>query len=221
MVEVILDKAGQKGTGRWTSEIALEMGVPLPTIHAAVEARGLSSLKEERKLAATTLRGPQVGEVQDPGLIDALHDALYAAKICSYAQGIDLLLAASGAHGWQLNLSEIARIWKGGCIIRAQFLNRIQQAYQQNPGLPNLLLDGELGGFLHHAQGNWRRIVGLAAEHGIPILAMGASLSYFDSYRRARLPQNLTQAQRDFFGAHTYERVDRPAGEFFHTQWPE
>ncbi len=225
MVEVILDKAGQKGTGRWTSEIALEMGVPLPTIHAAVEARGLSSLKEERKLASGTLRGPQLGEVQDPGLIDALHDALhdalYAAKICSYAQGMDLLLTASVEHGWELNLSEIARIWKGGCIIRARFLNRIQQAYHKNPSLPNLLLDEELGGFLQHAQGNWRRIVGLAAEHGIPILAMGASLSYFDSYRRARLPQNLTQAQRDFFGAHTYERVDRPAGEFFHTQWPE
>jgi 6-phosphogluconate dehydrogenase len=219
MVEVILDRAGQKGTGRWTSEIGLEMGVPLPTIHAAVEARGLSSIKEERVAAEEVLRGPRPDALHDPTLIDALHDALYCAKVCSYAQGMDLLLAASRSHDWNLNLSEIARIWKGGCIIRARFLKRIQQAYQRNPSLPNLLLDEELGGFIQHAQRNWRKIVSLAIEHGIPVLALGASLSYFDSYRRGQLPQNLTQAQRDYFGAHTYERVDRPAGQFFHTDW--
>ena len=219
MVEVILDRAGQKGTGRWTSEIGLEMGVPLPTIHAAVEARGLSSIKEERVAAEEVLRGPQLGALHDPTLIDALHDALYSAKVCSYAQGMDLLLSASRSRDWNLNLSEIARIWKGGCIIRARFLKRIQQAYQRNPSLPNLLLDEELGGFIQHAQRNWRKIVSLAIEHGIPVLALGASLSYFDSYRRGQLPQNLTQAQRDYFGAHTYERVDRPAGQFFHTDW--
>ncbi len=219
MVDVILDKAGQKGTGRWTSEMALQYGVPLPTIHAAVEARGLSSRKEERVAAANVLPRRQSRIPQTPELVQAVHDALYAAKICSYAQGMDLLRQASMEEGWDLNLSKISRIWKGGCIIRARFLDRIKEAYGRNPDLPNLLLDEELGGFLLQNQQAWRQVVGLGAEHGIPMLSMGGSLSYFDSYRRAQLPQNLTQAQRDFFGAHTYERVDQPAGKFFHTQW--
>jgi 6-phosphogluconate dehydrogenase len=219
IVEVVLDRAGQKGTGRWTSEIALRYGVPLPTIHAAVEARGLSARKEQRTVASRKLAGPRPAELADPSLVDAVRDALYCSKICSYAQGLDLLSAADREKDFGLDLGEIARIWKGGCIIRARFLSRIQAAYSRQRALPNLLLDEELGGFLVQNQAHWRRIVALAAEHGVPTLAMGASLGYFDSFRRARLPQNLTQAQRDFFGAHTFERTDRPAGEFFHHDW--
>ncbi len=219
LVDVILDRAGQKGTGRWTAEIALGLGVPLPTIHAAVDARGMSSRKHERIQAAQILSGPPPLQKADPSLVSDLHDALYAAKICSYAQGFDLLRTADRECGWNLDLGEIARIWKGGCIIRARFLDRIREAWEKNPELPSLLLDEEFGGFLVGAQAAWRRVVARAAATGVPILAMGASLSYFDSYRRERLPQNLTQAQRDFFGAHTYERVDRPEGEFFHTEW--
>ena len=218
MVDVIMDRAGQKGTGRWTAELALAHGVPLPTIHAAVEARGLSSRKEEREIASGKLSGPTHAEDQTVGL-GAVHDALYASKICSYAQGMDLLQQVSQEKNWNLDLSAIARIWKGGCIIRARFLDRIKDAFQKNPNLENLLLDDELGGFLVEHQGSWRKVVARACELGVPVLAMGASLSYFDSYRRARLPQNLTQAQRDYFGAHTFERVDRPAGEFFHHDW--
>jgi 6-phosphogluconate dehydrogenase len=222
IVDVIVDRAGQKGTGRWTSEIALELGVPLPTIHAAVEARSLSSARDlrltmSRVLPGPTPKAPSAGD-RAP-LIAALRDALYASKICSYAQGMDLLRAGSDAHDWGLELGELARIWKGGCIIRARFLDRIKDAYRKNPELQHLLLDQELGGFLVSAQSAWRRVLGLAAEHGVAALAMSASLAYFDSVRRARLPQNLTQAQRDFFGAHTFERVDAPAGQMFHHQW--
>ncbi len=219
MVDVILDRAGQKGTGRWTSEMGLRYGIPLPTIHAAVEARGLSSRKDERVKAAAQLRGPGVAGSTDPDLVDKLGDALYASKICCYAQGMDLLAAADRDKGWGINLAEIARIWKGGCIIRAKMLDRIQQAYAKDPQLQNLLLDQELGGFLVDRQQSWREVVAMACQRGVPTLAMGASLAYFDSYRRARLPQNLTQAQRDYFGAHTYERVDAPRNEFFHTDW--
>ena len=219
LVEMILDKAGQKGTGKWTSELALRHGVPLPTIHAAVEARGLSSRKEQRVAASKVLRGPTPHKAQAQGLLDAVRDALYCSKICSYAQGLDLLATADQEKHWGLDLGEIARIWKGGCIIRARFLTRIQAAFRKQRQLPNLLLDEELGGFLQEHQDSWRKVVALAAEHGVPVLAMGSSLSYFDSLRRARLPQNLTQAQRDLFGAHTFERVDRPAGEFFHHEW--
>ena len=221
MVDVIVDRAGQKGTGRWTSEIALELGVPLPTIHAAVEARCLSSQKEQRVAAARVLHGPKPALVRDDRLVAALRDALYASKVCSYAQGLDLLRTASEAKHWDLQLGEIARIWKGGCIIRARFLDRIKEAYRRQKNLPNLLLDEQLGGFLNEAQSAWRKVVALGAEHGVPMLAFGASLAYFDSYRRARLPQNLTQAQRDFFGAHTFERVDRPAGQMFHHDWSQ
>ena len=219
LVEQILDRAGQKGTGRWTAEIALAHGVPLPTIHAAVDARGLSSRKDERRRASAVLSGPGAAAVNDRALIDDIHDALYASKICSYAQGMDLLRTASEAHGWDLDLAEIARIWKGGCIIRAKFLDRIQGAFRDQPSLENLLVDAQLGGWISEHQMGWRRVLGLAATHGVPVLAHSASLSYFDSYRRERLPQNLTQAQRDFFGAHTYERIDQPRGEFFHTDW--
>jgi 6-phosphogluconate dehydrogenase len=219
MLEVILDKAGQKGTGRWTSEIALRAGVPVPTIHAAVEARALSARKDQRLAASQRLQGPPVRLVHAASLVDAVRDALYCSKICSYAQGLDLLATVDREQEWGIDLAEIARIWKGGCIIRAQLLKRIQAAFRHQHGLSNLLLDAELGGFLVENQASWRRIVGLAAEHGVPTLAMGSSLAYFDSYRRARLPQNLTQAQRDFFGAHTFERTDRKAGEFFHHEW--
>ncbi len=219
MVDVILDKAGQKGTGRWTAEIALALGVPLPTIHAAVDARGLSSQKQRRVRAAEVLQGPKVTPIPDRRIVNDVHDALYASKICSYAQGIDMMQTASAEKDWNLDIAEIARIWKAGCIIRARFLARIQKAYGANQTLDNLLLDPELGGWIGEHQLPWRQVVGLAAEQGIPVLAMAASLSYFDSYRRARLPQNLTQAQRDYFGAHTYERVDRPEGEHFHSDW--
>jgi 6-phosphogluconate dehydrogenase len=220
MVDVIVDRAGQKGTGRWTSEMALRYGVPAPTMQAAVEARYLSARKEERVAASERLRGPAPARHFSPALLEAIRDALYCSKICSYAQGLDLLAAADREQGWGLDYSEIARIWKGGCIIRARFLGQIQAAFAAQRQLPNLLLDPELGGFLQRHQGAWRKVVMLAAEHGVPVLAMGGSLAYFDSYRRARLPQNLTQAQRDLFGAHTFERVDRSKGEMFHHEWP-
>ena len=218
LVEVILDKAGQKGTGRWTSEIALRYGTPVPTMQAAVEARYLSAMKAQRLHASEHLAGPS-NDAPVEGMIEAIRDALYCSKICSYAQGLDLLATADSDKQWGLDLGEIARIWKGGCIIRARFLKSIQAAYGKQKGLPNLLLDSELGGFIQEHQGAWRKVVALAAERGIPTLAMGASLSYFDSYRRASLPQNLTQAQRDLFGAHTFERTDKPEGEFFHHEW--
>ena len=221
MVDVIVDRAGQKGTGKWTSEMALRYGVPAPTMHAAVEARCLSAQKERREAASKVLRGPGAAAGKAPAeLVDAIRDALYCSKICSYAQGLELIATADAEKGWDIDLGEVARIWKGGCIIRARFLGRIQAAFGKQR-LANLLLDPELGGFLQQHQTAWRRVVALAAEHGVPTLAMGASLSYFDSYRRAVLPQNLTQAQRDLFGAHTFERIDRPAGEFFHHEWPE
>ena len=219
LVEKIVDKAGQKGTGQWTAEIALRHGVPVPTMRAAVEARGLSSMRDLRIEASKTLRGPSAAGPADASLVDALRDALYCSKICSYAQGLDLIATVDREKGWGIDLSEVARIWKGGCIIRARFLQRIQQAYGKGKKLANLLLDQELGGFLVERQSAWRRVVALGAERGIPMLAMAGSLSYFDSFRRARLPQNLTQAQRDFFGSHTFERTDGKPGEFVHHEW--
>jgi 6-phosphogluconate dehydrogenase len=220
LVDMILDKAGQKGTGKWTSQIALDLGVAIPTINAAVEARILSALKSEREVASKTLGGSQSrfdGKKED--LIDAVHDALYASKICSYAQGTAMMKLASEEYGWNLNLSEISRIWKGGCIIRARFLDLIKEAYLQQPDLPNLLLHPEFSAWILKTQDSWRTVIQTANRLGIPCLALSASLNYFDSYRRERLPQNLTQAQRDFFGAHTYERVDREG--IFHTEWGE
>ncbi len=218
LVEVILDKAGQKGTGRWTSEIALRYGTPVPTMQAAVEARYLSAMKTQRVHASEHLSGPPA-QAPATDMIDAVRDALYCSKICSYAQGLDLLATADADKKWGLDLGDVARIWKGGCIIRARFLESIQAAYGNSKSLPNLLLDANLSAFIQKHQGAWRKVVALAAERGIPTLAMAASLSYFDSYRRASLPQNLTQAQRDLFGAHTFERTDKPNGEFFHNEW--
>lgn len=219
LVDVIVDAAGQKGTGRWTVETALEMGVPIPTITAAVNARILSSMKAERLAAAQVLPGPVArfsGNTEE--FIGKIRDALYCSKICSYAQGMALIAKGSQElFDHQLNLGEIARIWKGGCIIRAGFLNKIKQAYSENAQLANLLLAPEFRQTILDKQAAWREVLVEATRAGIAVPAFGASLEYFDSYRRDRLPQNLTQAQRDFFGAHTYERLDKPGT--FHTEW--
>lgn len=220
LIDYILDSAGQKGTGRWTVINSLELGVPIPTIYAAVNARVMSAYKEERVAASKELKGivglfkGDVGEY-----INKIRDALYCSKICSYAQGMALIAKASVAFEYNINLPEIARIWKGGCIIRARFLDKIKRAFTDNPNLANLLLAPEFKESILQRQQAWREVVALAHNLGIPIPAFSASLDYFDSYRRERLPQNLTQAQRDYFGAHTYERIDKPRGEFFHTQW--
>jgi len=218
LVDVILDAAGQKGTGRWTVQSAMELGVCIPTITAAVNARIMSSYKKERVVASEILTGPTgkyEGDAQS--FINIVRDALYCSKICSYAQGMALLGTASTAYHYNLNLSEMARIWKGGCIIRAGFLGKIQHAFIENPGLPNLLLAPEFKQTILDRQTAWREALAAAAKLGIPVPAFSSSLDYFDSYRRDRLPQNLTQAQRDYFGAHTYERVDKSG--FFHTEW--
>jgi 6-phosphogluconate dehydrogenase len=221
LVDLILDKAGQKGTGKWMSQIAFDLGVAIPTVNAAVEARCLSALKAERVEYSQVLSGPKPARYAgDPkALIDAVRDALYASKICSYAQGLTMMKLASDEYRWNLHLGEIARIWKGGCIIRAQFLDLIKVAYRKNPGLGNLLLDDHFQAWVTEAQPRWRHVIQTAQSMGIPVLAMGASLAYYDSIRARRLPQNLTQAQRDYFGAHTYERVDRPGQGPFHTDW--
>lgn len=218
LVEVILDAAGQKGTGRWTVNNALELGVAIPTITAAVNARILSSIKAERVQAAKLLPGPQVTfEGDRTAFIQQVRDALYCSKICSYAQGMALLSAASKAYGFELNLADCARIWKGGCIIRAGFLDKIRAAFSADANLANLLLAPEFSDTILSRQGAWRSVIMEAARSGIAVPAFSASLDYFDSYRRDRLPQNLTQAQRDYFGAHTYERTDKPGT--FHTEW--
>ncbi len=222
IVDVILDKAGQKGTGQWTLINAAENAVVVSTINAAVEARVLSSMKAARVAASSQLQGPS-GGVKAPHaeLIAKVHDALYASKIVSYAQGFDLMRAMSEKKSWQLDFAGIASIWRGGCIIRARFLSHITEAYRSEPQLPNLMLAPFFREVLNRSQAAWREVVALAVTHGIAVPAMGASLSYYDAYRSARLPANLLQAQRDFFGAHTYERTDKPAGQAFHTDWPE
>ncbi|MEO1591234.1 MAG: NADP-dependent phosphogluconate dehydrogenase [Cyanobacteria bacterium J06632_22] len=220
LVELILDKAGQKGTGRWTVINALEQAVAIPTITAAVNARIVSGLKDERVLASKEISGPTAQFNGETRLwINKIRDALYCSKICSYAQGMALLRKASDSFGYNLNLGECARIWKGGCIIRARFLNKIKHAYDENPQLANLLLAPEFKQTILDRQNAWREVISLAAQQGIPVPAFSASLDYFDSYRRARLPQNLTQAQRDYFGAHTFERVDKEG--VFHADWTE
>ena len=218
-LDAILDKTGSKGTGRMTVQEAAGKAVPAPTITAALDGRYLSALKEERVAASKVLKGPEgkLPAVDKAQLIDDVRNALYAAKICSYAQGMNLLRAASETYDWGLELGAIARIWKGGCIIRAVFLDRIKQAYERNPELANLLVDAEFARELNARQGAWRRVVQLAVGAGVAVPGISASLAYFDSYRRERLPANLVQAQRDLFGAHTYERVDRPG--IFHTDW--
>ncbi|MBT9317555.1 decarboxylating NADP(+)-dependent phosphogluconate dehydrogenase [Leptothoe spongobia] len=218
LVEKILDAAGQKGTGRWTVMNALEMGVGIPTITAAVNARIMSSIKDERVAASTQISGPDGKITENTTLwINKIRDALYCSKICSYAQGMALLRKASETYGYDLDLGECARIWKGGCIIRARFLNKIKHAFSENPALPNLLLAPEFKQTILDRQSAWRDVVAMAAQYGVPVPAFSASLDYFDSYRRAQLPQNLTQAQRDYFGAHTYKRVDQDGT--FHTEW--
>ncbi len=220
LVDLILDSAGQKGTGRWTVMSALELGVPVPTMYAAVNARIMSSYKEERVAASQQITA-QVGTFggDKATFVNQVRDALYCSKMCSYAQGMALLRKASAEYNYGLDLGESARIWKGGCIIRAGFLDKIKAAFADNPDLPNLLLAPEFKQSILDRQAAWRTVLVTANDLGIPIPAFSASLDYFDSYRRDRLPQNLTQAQRDYFGAHTYERTDKPRGEFFHTQW--
>ncbi len=219
LVDVILDKAGQKGTGKWTLQSAIEQAVVVSTINAAVEARVLSSMKDQRVRASKILPKPQSFryEGDKAKLIDAVRDALYASKIISYAQGFTLFAAAAKQYGWDLHFGDIATIWRGGCIIRAKFLNRIKEAFDRNPQLENLMLDPFFSAVLEKSQANWRLAVSTAIQAGVAVPAFAASLSYFDSYRQERLPANLLQAQRDYFGAHTYERVDKPGT--FHTEW--
>lgn len=218
MVEVILDKAGQKGTGTWTAQSALALGVPAPTIAEAVFARCISALKDERLAAAAMLPGPQDGSVGDLRAgIEDVRAALYASKICAYAQGFAMMRAAAREFGWTLDLGAIAMIWRGGCIIRAHFLQRIKEAYDRDPDLPNLLLDPYFRDIVTVGQAGWRRVVATAVAQGVPAPGFGSALAYYDSYRTGRLSANLIQAQRDYFGAHTFERTDGPGA--FHMDW--
>ncbi len=225
LVDIVVDKAGQKGTGRWTVMESVEQAVPFSTIAGSVEARILSAKRDERKVASGILQGPDNWSfdltIPKEELVAKVRNALFASKIVSYAQGLDLIAKVGEDKGWGLNLGEIAKIWRGGCIIRAQFLNRITEAYSENPPT-NLMLAPYFTEVLNKGQQDWREVVALAATNGIPVPSFGGSLSYYDAYRAERLPANLLQAQRDFFGAHTYERLDKPEGEFFHTEdWPE
>ena len=223
LVDMILDEAGQKGTGKWTSAIALDLGVTTPTINAAVDSRNISAHKAERVEASKHLRGPDTVQLSNDRsqMLAAIRDALYASKICSYAQGMNLIRAGSENWKWDINLGETARIWKGGCIIRARFLGKIKDAYARRADLPNLLLDPDFSAYIERAQSNWRLAVTTAMKAGIPVPGMAASINYFDAYRTAELPLNLTQAQRDFFGSHTYVRADRPDAGAVHTEWEE
>ena len=228
MVDVIADRAGQKGTGKWTAQEALDLGAAAPAMAEAVFARYLSAIKAERCAASGRLPGPETsgqhsgwvcGDSRDgdEGMIADLRDALYAAKICAYAQGFGLMKQASGEYGWGLDLGSIALLWRGGCIIRAQFLERITEAYRRDPELANLMLDPYFRNAVVSSQQAWRRVVAATAMGGLPAPALSSSLAYYDSYRRDSLPANLIQAQRDYFGAHTYERLDMPGS--FHTEW--
>jgi 6-phosphogluconate dehydrogenase len=221
MVDVILDKAGQKGTGKWTSQSALDLGVPLPIITESVFARFISALKDERVAASKVLRGPEVKpfDGDKSALIESIRKALYMSKICSYAQGFAQMKAAADEYGWDLKYGEIAMIFRGGCIIRAQFLQKIKEAYDRDANLNNLLLDEYFQNIVENYQGALREVIASAVINGIPVPGFSAALSYFDSYRTATLPANLIQAQRDYFGAHTYERTDQEG--IFHTEWLE
>jgi 6-phosphogluconate dehydrogenase len=223
-VDIILDTAGQKGTGKWTSANALDMGTPAPTVAEAVFARYLSAVKDERVNASKTLSGPEeatLPESERESILEAIHDALYCSKVCAYAQGFQLMRAAQVEYKWELPFADIARIFRGGCIIRARFLQKITEAYLRDAELVNLLMDPFFTSEIARCQANWRRVIALAATHGIPAPTFYSALSYFDGYRSATLPANLLQAQRDYFGAHTYERTDQPRGKFFHLDWPE
>jgi 6-phosphogluconate dehydrogenase len=220
LLDRILDTAGQKGTGKWTGINALELGVPLTLIGEAVFARFLSARKEERVAASAMFdRGKAASRERDASAVAALHDALYASKIVSYAQGYMLMREAAQEHGWNLNYGGIALMWRGGCIIRSRFLGKIRDAFAKDPELSNLLVDDFFKQAVARCQGSWRRVVARAARLGIPLPAMSSALAFYDGYRHGRLPANMLQAQRDYFGAHTYERVDKPRGEFFHTNW--
>jgi 6-phosphogluconate dehydrogenase len=220
LVDKILDTAGQKGTGKWTAVSALDLGIPLTLIGEAVFSRCLSAVKDERVQASKILSGPAPLFTGDKTkFIDDLKQALYASKIVSYAQGYSLMRAAAEEYKWDLNYGGIALMWRGGCIIRSAFLGKIKQAYDKNPAITNLLLDPFFKDTVEKAQSGWRRIVSEAAVNGIPVPAISSALGYFDAYRCEKLPANLLQAQRDYFGAHTYERTDKPRGEFFHTNW--
>jgi 6-phosphogluconate dehydrogenase len=225
LVDKILDAAGQKGTGKWTVIDSANLAQPVTLIAEAVFARCVSAMKDERVKAARKLKGPRpvLPQAKHPAkraaLIADIRDALYASKIVSYAQGYMLMRAAGQENGWALNYGGIALMWRGGCIIRSRFLGKIKEAYDRNPKLANLLLDDYFRGEIKRAQKGWRNVVALAVKRGIPVPAFSTALAFYDSYRQPRLPANLLQAQRDYFGAHTYERVDRPRGEFFHTNW--
>ena len=220
LVDLVLDKAAQKGTGKWTAQNALDMGIPVTAITEAVYARALSAFKDQRVAASKVLPGP-AGTVDGDkeAFIDAVRDALYASKVVAYAQGFEQMLAAAKEFGWTLHPGEIATIWRGGCIIRARFLDRIKDAYDQQPDLANLLLAPYFTEAVKNSQDGWRHVVGEAARLGVPIPAFSSALAYYDGYRRERLPANLIQAQRDLFGAHTYERTDKPGA--FHSQWSD
>lgn len=220
LVEKIMDTAGQKGTGKWTGIEALNLGIPLTLIVEAVFARSLSSFKHERLKASALLRRSKMEYIGDKkSLVKDIRDALYAAKIVSYAQGYSLMRGAAAEYKWNLNYGGIALMWRGGCIIRSAFLGKIKEAFDRDPLLDNLLLDPYFTETVMKAQEGWRRVISAAINQGIPVPAMSSALAYFDGYRSARLPANLLQAQRDYFGAHTYERIDRPEGVFFHTNW--
>jgi 6-phosphogluconate dehydrogenase len=220
MVDLILDKAGQKGTGKWTVTSALDLGIPLTLIGESVFARCLSAQKDERVEAEKLLSGPEKSFAGDPQtFINDVEMALYASKIISYAQGYALMNAMARDSGWEINNGAVALMWRGGCIIRSAFLGKIKEAFDLNSKLANLLLDPYFTGEINRAQAGWRRVVAAASLQGIPVPCMASALSYYDGYRCGRLPANLLQAQRDFFGAHTYERIDKPRGEFFHTNW--
>ncbi len=221
LIDKIVDAAGQKGTGKWTTIAALQLGVPVPTITAAVDARIVSSLRDERKIASQKLTGvtPFLAATDRAELISAVRQALYASKICSYAQGMAMLRAASEERDYQIDLGETARIWKGGCIIRAVFLDAITKAFRRDAGLKNLMLDDEFASALSEREAAWRLVVQLATSQGLPVPAMSASLAYYDGYRRARGPAYIIQAQRDYFGAHTFQRIDREGT--YHEKWAE
>jgi 6-phosphogluconate dehydrogenase len=221
MIHVILDTVGQKGTGKWSSQAALDLGVPALTIAKSVFARIASSYKEERVAASKILQGPRphFSTADKKGFIENIRKALYASKICSYAQGFQLMKRASEVYEWDLNYANIASIWRSGCIIRAQFLNNIKEAFIVEPDLNNLLLCPYFRDSIHDSQVAWRQIIAISIENGLPIPGFASAISYYDSYRAELLPARLVQAQRDFFGAHTYERVDKPRGQFFHTEW--
>ncbi len=221
MVDVIMDRAGQKGTGKWTVITACQLGMPVTLIGEAVFARCLSAIKEERVAAAQVLRGPKRAFKGDrEKFVEDIRQALYASKICSYAQGFQMMRAAAAEYDWNLNFGGIALMWRGGCIIRSQFLGKIKDAFsRKRKKVVNLLLVPYFKSAVRKAQGSWRRVITQAVKLGVPVPAFSTALAYYDGYRNARLPQNLLQAQRDYFGAHTYERVDKPVGEFFHTNW--